>query len=178
MWTPGKFLKAWIFAGISLRKFPWLVGVDFSATVLPPACWWEPWTFCFSGLWDFSLGVQVKESSCELRVAANCHAFGKTLRGENGRDLKAVFDCLELGGKIERSVAAVVGRWKISPVASAVYLRALSEMSSQKVLAETNGQLGGNAVTLCRINKLPECLPKLVNQTETINMLLCKFMVW
>ena len=44
-------------------------------------------------------------------MAANGHAFGKTLRGENGRDLEAVrLTDLNWVKKIERSVAAVVGR--------------------------------------------------------------------
>jgi len=58
--VPGKFLKTGIFTGRSLRKFSRLVSIDFNATILLLACWGEPRTFCFSGLWDFSLGVQVK----------------------------------------------------------------------------------------------------------------------
>lgn len=134
---PGKFLKTGIFTGMSLRKFPWLFSIDFNATMPLLACWGGSCTFCFSGLWDFSLGVHVKESIHDLWAAANCHAFGKTLRRENGRDLKAVsFTGLNWVKKIERSVAAVIGRWKISPVTSADYLRAPSEASPQKVLVK------------------------------------------
>lgn len=43
---------------------------------------------------------------------------------KNGRDLKAEI-LTDLGKKIERTVAAVVGRRKMSPITSADYLRAL-----------------------------------------------------
>lgn len=46
-----------------MEVLPGLVSIDFNAPVLLPACWGEPRPFCFSGLWDFLLGVQVKEET-------------------------------------------------------------------------------------------------------------------
>lgn len=178
MGTPGKFLKTGIFAGISLRKFPWLLSIDFNATMLAPAYWGEPCTFCFSGLWDFLLGVQVKESSCEwLQIAM---LLGRLWEGaEMARFESCEFDWLELGKKkIERSVAAVAVRWKkiVACHLSRLLKSTIWWESPKRSCRETDGQLRGSA-------GLPEesansgCLPNLVNQTETISVLLHKFMV-
>lgn len=72
-------------------------------------------------------------SGCQLPCSWEVFGGGSG----NGRDLKREsLTALNWVKKIERSLAAVVGRGKISPVASADYLRALSEVSPQKVLAE------------------------------------------
>lgn len=91
MGTPGKFLKTRIFAGTSLRKFSWLVSIDFNATITSPGLLGR--TMYFLLLW----------------LAGR--ALGKTLQGGNGRDLKAMsLTTLNWVKKIERSMAAVVGR--------------------------------------------------------------------
>lgn len=145
--------------------------------MLAPAYWGEPCTFCFSGLWNFSLGVQVRESSCEWLQTAML--LGRLWGGQKWQGLKAVsLAGLNWVKKMERSVAAVVGRWK------KIFTYHLSRLlkstvwceSPKRSCRETDGQLWGNAA-------LPEesansgCLPNLVNQTETISMLLCKLMV-
>lgn len=70
-----------------MEVLPGLVSIDFNAPVLLPACWGEPRPFCFSGLWDFLLGVQVKEETVSFEELQTDVLMGK---GESGRDLKAV----------------------------------------------------------------------------------------
>lgn len=169
-----EILKTGILAGTRLRKFPWFVSRDFNARILAGACWGEPHPFCFSALWTFLLGVQVTESSHELWVTANCCASGKTWK--NGRDLKAeILTDLNWVKNLRELRQQLLGE-ELSAATSANYLRALWSESPESSCRETNGQLGGNAV-------LPEettnfgCLPMLVNQTETISVLLSKSVV-
>lgn len=108
-----KFLKPGIFTGISLSKFSWLDSIDFSGAVPSPLLVGENHILSASlACGTFHWVYRWKKVAESFEQPQTAMLLGRLWGEENGRDLKGE-SLTGLGQKMEKSVAAFVGRWKI-----------------------------------------------------------------